>query len=201
MSGLRQAAWYVLATLAGRGIGFLMLPVVTGHLSPADYGVLELLAAMADAGGILIGFGLTDTLFRFAAQAGPVGRDGVAAKVLGQAVASSLIALAAVLPLLFLFGHVLPAALRPGQVAIVAVSLAAGACVQVPLAWLRLTDRAGSYVGCMVGRGVVQALLVAAALMGGLGVTGMLAATAIVDTAMATFLICLLYTSDAADEL
>ena len=65
MSALRQAAWYALATLAGRGIGFLMLPVVTGHLAPADYGTLELLAALADAGGILLGFGLADTLFRF----------------------------------------------------------------------------------------------------------------------------------------
>jgi O-antigen/teichoic acid export membrane protein len=189
MSALRQTAWYAVATLAGRGIGFLMLPVITGHLSPADYGVLELLAAVADAGGILLGFGLTDTLFRFVAQAGPGEREVVAAKVLGQAVALSLLGLALVLAVLGAFSALVPAPLRPEQMAIVAVSLAAGTCVQVPLAWLRLTDRAGLYVGSMLGRGVLQATLVSAALVGGFGVTGMLAATALVDTALAVLLV------------
>ncbi|MBL8670575.1 MAG: lipopolysaccharide biosynthesis protein, partial [Alphaproteobacteria bacterium] len=59
-AALRQAVLYGLGILVTKGVSLAMLPVVTAHLPPAEYGRLEVLQALADICSILVGFGLVD---------------------------------------------------------------------------------------------------------------------------------------------
>jgi O-antigen/teichoic acid export membrane protein len=46
-------------------IGFLMIPIYTTYLSPADYGVLELLDLTMYVVGMIVGLGITNSIIRF----------------------------------------------------------------------------------------------------------------------------------------
>jgi len=56
---------YGAGILLGRIVSFIMLPIYTRYLTPADYGVLELLTITTDVISIIIGIGLTSTVMRF----------------------------------------------------------------------------------------------------------------------------------------
>ena len=60
----RETLLYALALILGKGISLLMIPIVTGRLSPAEYGELEILVTVADLGSIVLGLGLADTLLQ-----------------------------------------------------------------------------------------------------------------------------------------
>lgn len=64
-STFRHGAVYGLGMLLARAIGFLMLPVYTRVLTPADYGILELLSMTTDVVGLLTGIGLTWSVTRY----------------------------------------------------------------------------------------------------------------------------------------
>ncbi|MEQ1855829.1 MAG: oligosaccharide flippase family protein [Longimicrobiales bacterium] len=61
----RQTPIYVLGILANRLAGFLMLPIYTSYLRPADYGVLELLTLTVEAIGIMGAVGLSAGVMKF----------------------------------------------------------------------------------------------------------------------------------------
>src|SRR3990172_11798123 len=56
---------YGAGILLGRIVSFIMLPIYTRYLTPADYGVLELLTITTDVISIISGIGLTSTVMRF----------------------------------------------------------------------------------------------------------------------------------------
>ena len=88
--GLRATILYAGATGWTKGIGLLLLPLITGLL-PAEFGGrLELLSSAAEIAAVLAGAGLVDTLYRFASLPGTAGRLG-AARVTGLAVIVTLI--------------------------------------------------------------------------------------------------------------
>lgn len=158
---LFQAGLYALGILIAKGVSFVMLPIVTRWLTPSDYGALELLSAFSDAAGVVIGFGLVEALFRFAGAASPgPARNRPASGILGQAVMLAIAAL--------LVGQVGVTVARPWlspvipetALRLVIVSLAFTSCLHVPLAWLRLVDRARTYFFLSAGKAVLQALLV-----------------------------------------
>ena len=59
------AGIYAIGALLNRGIGFIMLPVYTRFLTPADYGVVELLALTVEVVSIVTGLGLMNGLHKF----------------------------------------------------------------------------------------------------------------------------------------
>ena len=61
---LRAAAVFGCGTALQRGIAFLLLPLYTRALAPAEYGTLSVLLAVSSAAGILFAFGLDMGLFR-----------------------------------------------------------------------------------------------------------------------------------------
>jgi len=69
MSDLRKTAKhsfiYAGGVFLGRAVSFVMLPIYTRFLTPADYGVLELVGLTIDIAGMIVGFGLTTAVFRF----------------------------------------------------------------------------------------------------------------------------------------
>ena len=64
----RHAAIYSLGNILAKLTSFLMLPIYTRYLTPADYGVLELLQMTIDLVGMLAGVTLASSVFRFYAE-------------------------------------------------------------------------------------------------------------------------------------
>lgn len=56
---------YMLGSIAGRMVGFIMIPVYTRYLTPADYGVLELVSLTIDIIGMFAALGINTAITRF----------------------------------------------------------------------------------------------------------------------------------------
>jgi O-antigen/teichoic acid export membrane protein len=63
-SSLKSAAVFGVGSGLQRGVAFLLLPVYTRALTPAEYGTLSVLLAVTSAAGIVFAFGLDMGLFR-----------------------------------------------------------------------------------------------------------------------------------------
>ena len=180
---LSSAALYAVAILAGKGVSFVMLPVVTGHLSPAEYGSLELLVAIADLGSLVLAMGLADALFRFGKEQGmPAVLLGFSVVLGGVMLAIGQIAVPAVAALA-------PPAIVERDLQILAATLALTASVQVPLAYLRFRDRPALFAMVSIAKAAGQAALVAVLLMSDFGVTGILLGGLFADAAAALTLV------------
>ena len=62
---LKSTGLYSIAVFAGRMASFILLPIYTRYLSPADYGVMELLDLTGSVLTILIGMRFGQSLFYF----------------------------------------------------------------------------------------------------------------------------------------
>lgn len=60
---------YGVGIIIGKLASFLMLPIYTRYLTPADYGVLELLSMTTDVVGMIAGIGLLTGLYKFYSEA------------------------------------------------------------------------------------------------------------------------------------
>ena len=61
----KHSAIYAIGTVVRRITGFVMLPIYTQYLTPADYGVVELLTMAIEIASILIGLRISQALFRY----------------------------------------------------------------------------------------------------------------------------------------
>jgi O-antigen/teichoic acid export membrane protein len=64
----KHALIYGSGVVLGKLAGFVMLPVYTRYLTPADYGVLELLSMTIDVIGMIAGVGLGAGVFKYYSQ-------------------------------------------------------------------------------------------------------------------------------------
>jgi len=64
----RNGLYYGIAMVASKAAGFLMLPVYTRYLTPADYGVAELLMTTVDVVSMIAGLGITAAIFKVRAD-------------------------------------------------------------------------------------------------------------------------------------
>ena len=180
---------YILALVLSKAAGFVMLPLVTGSLSVADYARLEVLASIADLAGMICGLGLADAFFRFAAASPAEERPKRSAELLGCALIAAGLLLAlgqGGLSLLAHLGLETTPALR-----FLAVSVALTAAIELPLGWLRSEGRAWRYATIFILRTALQCGVSAALLLRGHGVDGMFFAAALADAAAAILLIAL----------
>ncbi len=176
-SALKQGLVYGSALALSKGVGLLMVPVFTRFLTPDDYGRLDILQTLADVLSIVIAFGLTDTLFRFAGTARDTAEQrDVAAHIFGLAVAMAVVSAALTQAVAPVIAAALPGDPSVLQTRLILASLSLSVCILIPLAWLRMRDKAGGYFAAGVGRVVLQGGLSAALLFLGFGVTGVMVA-------------------------
>jgi O-antigen/teichoic acid export membrane protein len=72
----RHAAIYGVGNMLAKLTSFIMLPIYTRYLTPADYGVLELTSMTLDFLAIMLGLNVSASVFRFfAAEKSKAGRD------------------------------------------------------------------------------------------------------------------------------
>ena len=100
----RHTVVYTAGIIIGKVASFVMLPVYTRYLTPADYGVLELLGMTIDVIGMITGIGIVAGVFKFfSAEENPAAKKAVmstaalgvialatATTVVGQALAPEL---------------------------------------------------------------------------------------------------------------
>ncbi len=189
-AGVRQSLLYASGLVLSKGLSLIMVPVVTGYLSPDQYGRLEVLITLADLGGLILGLGLADTLFRFAGAArDSAERTHAAAETLGLALWVALLGgVSAQLAAPWLL-QVLPGTVDEMSLRLLLVTLTLTAAVQVPLAWLRLNERALQFFAMTTAKVVGQALLVWAALDAGYGVPSVIAAGTIAEVGLSVALV------------
>ena len=60
-----HAGIYALGNILRNAVSFIMLPIYTRYLTPADYGVIELLSMLIDFVSIIFGMRLGEAIFRF----------------------------------------------------------------------------------------------------------------------------------------
>lgn len=86
----KHSAIYAFGTMLSRITALVMLPIYTRYLSPADYGVLELLSMAIEITGILVGLRISQAMFRFFILAeGEQEKDEIVSTVLFTVLASS----------------------------------------------------------------------------------------------------------------
>ena len=59
---------YLIGNILQRCVSFVMLPIYTRFLTPADYGTIELLSMILDFVGIILGLRIAESIFRFYAE-------------------------------------------------------------------------------------------------------------------------------------
>ncbi len=180
---LRAAALYALAIAWGKALSLAMLPLLTAHLTPAEFGRLELLASFAEVAALLIGAGLVDTLYRFGGA-----EARATAEVTGLALAIAVLALALVLAGAAPLAAWLPGGQAPAEVMLIGIAVAMGPLLGVTLAAMRMQGDPLSYARWEMLRAGAQAALVAALLLAGFGVAGVLLGGAAVAVGAATLL-------------
>ena len=61
----KDSSIYAIGTILRRITALVMLPIYTRYLTPADYGVVELLGMAIEIAGILVGLRIAQAMFRF----------------------------------------------------------------------------------------------------------------------------------------
>lgn len=64
----KHGSIYFLGNILQRAVSFIMLPIYTRYLTPADYGILELLSMTIDFVALIFGMQVADAIFRYYAK-------------------------------------------------------------------------------------------------------------------------------------
>ena len=176
---------YAAAMAWTKGLALLSVPLLTANLSPTEFGRLELLASAAEIGGVLINAGLVDTLYRFASAA-----DGraEAGRVMGLALAIAATGFLLVMLCAGPVAALLPLPTPPGELRLLGTAVVLEAVIGVPLGWLRMHGRAWQFALLTGARATLQVGLMAALVLGGWGIGGVLAAGAVAGLLLAGLL-------------
>jgi O-antigen/teichoic acid export membrane protein len=158
---IKHSGIYGLGTILSKSVGFLMIPIYTRYLVPADYGVLELLDLVIFFSGIFAMMGIGSAFFRFYVAADSVEeKKTVTATAMFSVVGISLLVLILMQLLagplsIVAFGT---AAFAP-LVRIVAFTLFFSNLTELPLAYLRAQQRTVLFVIIGLARTVLGATL------------------------------------------
>lgn len=145
----KHTAIYTVGTVLRNVATFLMLPIYTRYLTPADYGVIELLSMIIDLFGIVFGLRIGDAVFRYYAQYDQR-RDKN--QVISTAIAVVATLTVAGLGLIVMLADTLSLLVfadsgRAAQIALIAVTLPLVALTEVSFLYLRAEGRPWLFVG------------------------------------------------------
>lgn len=189
---LNQSAFYGLSIFLMKGISLIMLPIYTHYLNPVDYGRLEVLVVFSNIASIALGFGLVEALYRFVGLAdNEEDKKNNAAECLLVAAFIAAISYA-----IFHFysadiAKLLPGTITENELYLLGVALAVGGLINIPLAWLRITERAQLFFTISMLKVFIQVALTFYWLINGWGITSVLAAGA-VSAVIVAIILCLI---------
>jgi O-antigen/teichoic acid export membrane protein len=176
----RHALLYAIGQVLGKAVAFLMLPIYTRFLTPADYGVVALIDMTLDVIAIVAGAAIAQGIFRFYHKALT---DSERAAVVSTALAAlgvSFVIFGAVIFAAsgFISRVIFGSLANAGLIRIGAMSFALSAMLLVPLAYGRVRERSGLVVGANLVKLVLQVGLNLIFIVGmGMGVRGVFLST------------------------
>jgi O-antigen/teichoic acid export membrane protein len=169
-----------------KGISFVMLPITARFLTTEAFGYLDVLLTALNVGSLVIGFGLVEGFYRKA------GKDKGNLNALAANTYSSQTVIALIFLLISLFLLLVSQQLLPDfdslNVALVFAILFISSFINIPLAWLRLTDNAASFFWLTSSKAILQAVTTWVFLHAGWGVTGVLLSSLMASTYLAVLL-------------
>lgn len=162
-SGLRarvgkQTALYGIGLVLGKSLSFLSLPIYTQLLTPADYGVIQLIEMTFDMLTILAGSRLGVGIFRFYHKANATAdKRAVLTTALTLVFCTfSVIAIGAWFSAASLSRMIFGSESYAPVIRVAALSFPWDGVIAIPLGFLRLRDRAGSFVLVGLVKSVLQ---------------------------------------------
>ena len=177
-SGILQAATYGVSFALMNSISLLMLPYVSTELSPAQFGQLEVIASIAAFASVIVGLGLQESLFRHVGQAsGERESIRIVRRIYALGCVMAMVALGAGYALAPWVAANLPGGIGAYEVSLVLTGLAFEGCVSIPLAWMRMRERALRFATLTLSRAGLQAALTVLMLEMDRGVAGVLEAS------------------------
>jgi O-antigen/teichoic acid export membrane protein len=171
----KHTLYYGVGILVEKGVAFAMLPFYTRYLTPADYGVMALVALTLEVVMIVAGARLATGVHRYYHKAETEEqRRGVVATAL-LLLAVSFFALGAVCWLLAadLSALVIGTRQYDDLFRLAAASLGFQGLLIVPLAYFRVRGQSGRYTAATLSKLAMQASMNVALLVAGLGVKAM----------------------------
>jgi O-antigen/teichoic acid export membrane protein len=182
---------YTAGVVLNRAVSLVMLPIYTRYLTPADYGVVQLVEMSVDLIAILFGSHLGAGIFRLYQKTDvPAERTAVVSTALGvvtvayaAAGAASYLAAPSVAEILF------GSAEHAGLVRLAAATLAVQGLVLVPLSYLQLMKRPAAYVAANSAKLLIQLTLnIVLVVVAGMGPRGVLLGNLVANLLVAAVL-------------
>lgn len=152
---LKHSAIYGFSNVLGKAIGFLLIPLYTHYIPPADYGILELLDLSVSVIGMFVGAGIVSAIARFYYNCDS---EKERKKVVSTALVAIIFLALGVVLILCGFWADLIADLVLDDVGLgryVQISLGAfafNAILEIPLTYLRIQERSIAYSAIALGR-------------------------------------------------
>ena len=139
----RHGSVYGLATLLHRMISFIMLPIYTRYLSPADYGVLELIYLTTNIIAMVIGLRIEAAVSRFYFDYEDLEERNkvISTGTVGYGMIAGGLILAMIPFSGFMATHILDQPDQGALFTIAIITLAVGILEPIGYAWLRVTHR------------------------------------------------------------
>jgi len=181
----KQALLYGLGVIAARALSFVSLPIMTRLLTPADYGVIQLIEMTFDMLTILAGSRIGAGIYRFYHKAeDQEEKNGVLSTALLFLLTSfSLIGVAAWFSAEWMSQLIFETDRYATAIRVASLSFPWMGTMGVTLGYLRMLDRALSWVLVGLVKSVIQLIMVVI-LLGfvGMDLTGVFVATLIANT-------------------
>lgn len=152
---------YGIGILVGRALSFVLLPLYTRYLSPADYGVIQLVELTFDILTLVAGSRLAVGVFHFYHKASASAERGTVLSTALMTISAGylLVGLLAFLAAPQLSGIVFSSAQYTDVIRIAAASFPFQGMMIVPLAAVRVYERPRLFVALNTGRLLGQAIL------------------------------------------
>lgn len=153
-----HAGIYALGNILRNAVSFIMLPIYTRYLTPADYGVIELLSMLIDFVSIIFGMRLGEAIFRFYStttsdkEQKTVISSSIFLSVLLNGVGAILVVLFAKPLAHLVFGDYALAEF----VKLFSLTLILQAFIEVPLIYIRAQERPWLFIGFSLFKLVLQ---------------------------------------------
>jgi O-antigen/teichoic acid export membrane protein len=192
---------YAAGVVLNRAVSLVMLPIYTRFLTPADYGVLQLVEMSLDLIAILFGSHLGAGIFRLYQKTDvPAERAAVVSTAFGVVtVAYAAAGAAAYLAAPWLSEVVFGSDARTDLVRIASATLAVQGLVLVPLSYLQLLKRPGAYVATNAVKLLIQLTMnIALVVVAGMGPRGVLLGNLVANLVVAAALTVMLLRSAGA---
>jgi O-antigen/teichoic acid export membrane protein len=184
----RHGLVYTAGVVLNRAVSLVMLPIYTRFLTPADYGVLQLIEMSLDLIAILFGSHLGAGIFRLYQKTDvPAERAAVVSTAFGVVtLAYATAGAAAYLAAAWISDVLFGSDARADLVRLASATLAMQGLVLVPLSYLQLLKRPATYVAANAAKLVIQLTMnIALVVIVGMGPRGVLLGNLVANLALA----------------